>query len=841
MDLGLSTLNLTMLNDLHYAVRMFRKNPGFTAVAALTLALGIGANTAIFSVVNAVLLRPLPYQQPDRLVMVWSHNTREKTDHQAPSYPDYVDFRAQSQAFEELEAFGSSWSLNLTGDGPPERLTGAFATSGLFPLLGVSPALGRTFLPEEENSGNERVVVLSHALWQRRFGGVPNIIGKDIRIYSNSRLSGTTFTVIGVMPAGFSFPDKSLDPYPAGFNDPDKSAELWLPLVVDPEDLQARGKGWHRVIGRLKGEISLQQAQAQMDTLAARLERQYPETHPGYGIRLVPLHEQVVGKVKPALLLLLGVVLFVLLLACINVANLLLSRASAREKEIAIRTAVGASRLRLLRQMLTESTVLALFGGSLGLLIASWGVEVLIAFCPRDLPRLDQIGIDGRVLVFSLAVSIVSIILFSLVPALQSSKPDLNESLKEGGHGSASGIRGRHLRNWLVTSEIALALLLLVGAVLMMKSFLRLRQVQIGFDPDHLLMMGLDVSMSKLRGGPSQLVAYYQQLLERVESVTGVRSVGGIVNFFQPKSPGVFNFSIDGKPDLPGVHPRVATPEPITPNFFQALRTPLLRGRVFDEHDVHGPSSEWNPSVVIINETLARRYFPNEEPVGKRIKFGDSTSPAPWMMIVGVVADVRRTGFESGAIPEMYMSYMQSPASRLTLVVRTASDPARLGPLVREAIWSVDKDQPVYSIKTMDTQLREMTAQRRLNTLLFGIVAALALVLAGVGVYGVMSHSLAQRTHEIGVRMALGAQAGDILKMVLEHGARLALTGVALGLVGALMLTRLMSGLLYGVGTTDPTSFVAASLLLTGLVLLACYLPARRATKVDPMVALRYE
>jgi putative ABC transport system permease protein len=548
-----------------------------------------------------------------------------------------------------------------------------------------------------------------------------------------------------------------------------------------------------------------------------------------------------VGKIKPALLLLLGVVLFVLLLACINVANLLLSQAAAREREIAIRTAVGASRSRLLRQMLTESALLALLGGSLGVFIASYGIKVLIVFLPPDLPRLDQIGMDERVLSFALAVSIASSLLFGLVPALQSSKPDLNESLKEGGHGLASGIRGRHLRSLLVISEMALALVLLIGAGLMMKSFLRLPQANIGFDPDHLLTMGLDVSTQKMTGGPAQNVAYYQQLFERIESVPGVRAVGGIGNFFQPKSPGVLSLTIEGKPDLPDGYSLKATPDSISPNFFEAIGAPLLRGRAFNNHDVYDPSSLGYPSVAIINETLARRYFPNEDPVGKRIKFGDSASSAPWIMIVGVVADVRRAGLESPAIPEFYMSCMQSPMSRLTLVVRTKSDPAKLAPLVREAIWSVDKDQPVYSIKTMDAQLGEMTAQRRLDTLLFGIFATVALLLAGVGVYGVMAHSLAQQTHEIGVRIALGAQPGDILKLVLAQGTRLALAGVGLGVAGALMVTRLMSSLLYGVAATDPISFVVASLLLSGLVLLACYIPARRATKVDPMVALRYE
>jgi predicted permease len=799
----------TFIHDLRYAVRTLLKKPGFAAIVVLALGIGIGANTAIFSVVNGVLLRPLPYPEPDRIVMVWMNNTRMKVDQDIHSYANYVDYRDQNQSFEQIAAY-SGVSLNLIGSGDPERVIGAMSTSNLFSVLGVQPMMGRVYTVEEEEPGRDQVVVLGYGLWKRRFGGDPDIVGQTIS------LSDVKREVIGVMPASFRFPHKD--------------AELWAPLAVDPNRRSNRGGFSYYAIGRLKPDVSLEQARADMSSIADQLQQQYPNIMEGYGVNLVPLHEQVVGKTRLALLVLLGAVVFVLFIACANVANLLLARSAVREREIAIRMALGAGRRRLIRQLLTESSLLALLGGAAGLLIANWGLKALIALSPEDTPRLDQITIDRRVLLFTLAVSLLTGLLFGLAPALQASKPDLNESLKEGGRSSTGGVQGRRIRSALVIFEVALSLVLLIGAGLMVKSFMSL-----GFKPDRLFTMNLQLSRSRYQGRLGQ--AFYRQLIERTEALPGVESAGAITGMFIDALPNSGNFTVEGRPPVPAAEEVEAPVDFVTPGYFRTMGIPLLQGRDVEERD--DPDSA---PVVVINNTFAQRFWPGEDPLGKRFKFGGPDSPAPWLSIVGVVADMRRTGYDAEVRCEAFLPYSQrSFIGFMILVVRARADPRSIIPAVRDAVWAIDPNQPISHIKTMDQTLDEMISQRRLNMVLFGIFAATAMMLAAVGVYGVISYSVTQREHEMGIRMALGARGADVIQLVLFQGLRLTLAGVGLGLIGALLLTRVMSSLLYLVSATDTWTFAIIPMLLAGVALAASFIPARRATKVDPMVALRYE
>jgi putative ABC transport system permease protein len=795
--------------DIRYGFRMLLKNRSFTLIAIFALALGIGANTAIFSVVNAVLLRPLPYNDPARIMTV----LHQELSPVAPA--NFFDWREQQSVFESIAA-AQYWTANLTGRDRPEQLNGLQLTADMFHLLGVSPALGRTFSDGEDQPGNERVIVLSHGLWQRRFGGDANIINQQIT------LDGQSYTIIGVMPKEFQFA-----PFWA------TRAEMWSPLNLAPR-LTDRGGQSLRIFARLKEGVTVGQAQAEMEAISQRLQQQYPDSNTGLKVFVNPLHEAVVGKTRPALLILLGAVCFVLLIACANVANLMMARATARQKEIAVKTALGASRSRIVRQLLTESVMLAIAGGLAGLLLASWGISGLLALSPANLPRAQTITLDGYVLGFTLAISILTGLVFGLVPALQASKLNLNESLKEGGRSSTEGSRRNRVRRLLVVSEIALALVLLVGGGLMIRSFLRLQSVDSGFNPRNVLTMIVSLAGSEHSTGPKR-VAFFNQLLERVESLPGVESASAINHLPLVGDIWGLGFTIEGRPaPLPGERP-VGVYRIVQPNYFQTMGATLVAGRDFTERD-----NETSPGTVIINEAMAHRYWPGEDPIGKRIELsGEDSYPRE---IVAVIKDVKQGDWTAKPRPEFYLPHRQAASPRyLTLVVRTSSAPLQLAAAVQSEVWTIDKNLPVSEVMSFEQAISTSIAEQRFNMLLLGIFAAVALILAVVGIYGVMSYSVTQRTHEIGIRMALGAQSSDVLRMITGQGMALVAIGIGVGLVGAFLLTRLMESLLFGVSVTDPATFIAIPLILAGVALGACFVPARRATKVDPMVALRYE
>ncbi len=808
----------TLMQDLRYGFRSLLKSKGFTFVAVLALALGIGANSAIFSVVNAVLLRPLPFASPEQLMTVQGRNERDGSTFNEHSYPNFVDLRDQSQSFAHVAAYSPTTAF-ITGGDEPERVRGVIASADLFPMLGVQPALGRVFTRDEDKPGGQRVVVLSYGLWQRRFGADPKIIGQEIPLGSAPSL------VLGVMPQGFK--------YPLGGD----NYEFWMPLAgsVSASDLTGRGSVFLPIAARLKPGVAIEQAEAEANTIARRLAMQYPATNSGQGYALKPLHENLVGDLRPALLVLLAAVGCVLLIACANVANLLLARATSRQKEISIRTALGASRWRIVRQLLTESLLLALMGGALGLLIAMWGIDLLLAATPADLPRLNEIALDGRAIGFTVVMTLLTGVIFGLAPALQASKADLNDALKEGGRGSSEGGSRNKLRSALVVAEIAMSLVLLVGAGLLTQSFLRLLNVTPGFNPER--VMTLDLAMGRRKYPDSQQqITFLQNLLQRASTLPGVEAVGVVNPLPLNGNFDAYNFSFPGRaPAAPGEEP-AADRRVISPDYFRAMSIPLQKGRQFSERDVRDA-----PAVVVINETFARRHFADTDPLGQQIVFTDAPN-APAREVVGVVADVRHAGLDAPAGPEYYVPYEQTPATRVTLVARTASnDPASIMPALRGLIREFDKDLPLWNVRTMNSLLSESVARHRFNMTLLGIFALVALLLASLGIYGVMSYSVTQRTHEIGIRMALGAQGRDILKLVVGQGMILTLAGVLTGVVAAFAVTRAMSSLLFGVSAADPLIFSAVALLLTLVALLACYLPARRASRVDPMEALRYE
>jgi putative ABC transport system permease protein len=790
---------------------LLRRSPGFTAVAGLSLALGIGANTAIFSVVNAVLLSPLPYQNADRLVMLWENDTQEGNDRNPVAPANFVDWRKQNEVCEQLAYFTQPQGLNLTGSGEPERILGIGVSANLFPLLGIQPMLGRHFLPIDGKTNSGLEVILSHGLWQRRFGTDPAVIGKPMV------LDGISFTIVAVMPPQLQLPEE---------------AELWW-QTLNGELATVRGQHFLRVIGRLKPGMTRQQAQANFTTIARQLEQQYPETNKGYGVNLLSLKDQLVGRIERALLILLGAVGFVLLIACANVANLLLVRAAARQKEVAIRAALGANRLRLMRHLLTESLLLALAGGALGLLLAVWGVDLIVALGAANIPRAENISLDLRVLSFALLLTLLAGISFGLAPAWHASQIDVHTVLKEGDRSGNGSLGRQRMRGLLVISEIALSLVLLVGAGLLLKSFWRLQAVELGFDPGKVLTM--QFSLPGIRYGErEQMAAFYRQLTERVAALPGVRAVGAISRLPLAGDRSTSGLTIEGRPARAGeqleVHYRV-----ITPGYFRAVGIPLRAGRELTERD-----TESAPAVAIVNESMAGRYWPGGDATGKRIKLGPNRN-GPWVSIVGVVGDARNFGLAVAPQPEVYISYLQGAQERMRLVVRTAAEPLSLVPALREAVRALDPELPFSQVTTMEQLLAKSVAERRLNLRLLSIFAVVAVALAAVGIYGVMSYTVAQRTREIGIRLALGALPADVLTLVIRQGMILAVMGVVIGLAGAFALTRLMSNLLFGVSATDPATFALIAVLLAGVALLACYLPARRATRVDPLVALRCE
>ncbi len=803
----------TIWQDLRYGARMLVKNPGFTLIAVLTLSLGIGANTAIFSVVNGVLLRPLPYPQPEQLAMVWLDNRRQAIREDITSYPNFVDWRDQNKTFQGMAAVRNV-NVSLTGVGEPEELRGAAVTANFFQLMGIAPAQGRGFSAEEEQPGKDKIVILGYGLWRRRFGGEAGILNKTIY------LGGEANTVVGIMPPGFEFPGKT---------------EIWRPLAPNDRARAARGSFWLPVVGRMKPGVSREQAQADMNVIGNQLEQQYPDINAGYGVNVVPLQQQLVGNVKPALLMLLVTVGLVLLIACANVANLLLARAATRQREVAIRAALGAEPWRIVRQMLTESVLLSVIGGSVGLLLAVWGVKALIKLSPANIPRLDNIQLDWRVLGFTVGLSLLTGLIFGLAPALQASQSDVGETLKEGRRTGSGSRRTQLIRGGFIVVEVAMTLALLVGAGLLIRSFWRLQQIDPGFNADKLLTLTLRVPRTKYPEGP-QVVTFYQQLQERLAAVPGVRGVSAATSILMPQVTNSSGFTIEGRPPDPREQSLELPFEAVMPNYFQTMGTPLVQGRQFTAQDGAGA-----PDVAIVNETFVKQYFPNNDPLGRRFTFGDANDNPQWITIVGVVRDTKRQGLDKPIRMESWMPHAQSPASRMELVIRAAGDPLALAGTVRQTVWSLDSDLPIPKMETMEQVLSENVAQRRLNMLLLGLFATVALILAAVGIYGVMSYAVTQRTHEIGIRVALGARGRDVLGMIIRQGMTLALIGVAIGLVATFALARLMSGLLFGVSATDPLTFAAIALLLTLVALLACYLPARRATKVDPMVALRCE
>lgn len=825
-----------MFQDLRYGARMLLKNPFFTATAVATLALGIGANTAIFSVVHTVLFRPLPFENQEQLVMVWETVLSRGNVEGTPSPPDFREWRARAKTFRQMAAFYDT-NFNLSGAGEPERLPGVVVSADLFPMLGVNAALGRTFLPGEEEFGAHRVVVLSHAFWQRRFGADARLVGKSIT------LNDQPYTVVGVAPPDFKFED---------FAGAGAEAELWVPMAFAPGDhYNTRGNHFLSVLARLKPGLTVAQAQAEMDVLTGQLAQEHQE-NAGLGARVVPLREEMVGHYRTALLMLMGAVGFVLLIACANVANLLLARASARRREFAIRSALGASRLRVVRQLLTESLLLGATGGALGLLLAWWGVKLLLRLGPADLPRAAEIGVDGRALAFTLVLSLATGVVFGLLPALHTFNFDLGGALKEGGRAATTGRRMGLLRRALVITEIAMSLVLLAGAGLLAGSFWRLLRVNPGFNPEKLLTVQITLPESRYpQSSPHQSQAFFRQLVERLSGLPGVRSVGATTSL--PLASGGWGkmLSIEGRPAPTSMESvPVVQYRQVTPSYFETLGMHLLKGRLITEQDA-GES----PPVALINEEMARRFFPGEDPLGKRMWMGPpenllppgalpSGYSFPLLTIVGVVKDVKYLGPSKQPGPEVYIPHpqgLQETSRNMFVAVRTETDPLSFAAAVRREVAAIDKDQPVADVRTMEQRLAESLSSARFNMLLLGIFAGVALLLAAVGLYGVIAYAVEQRTHEIGVRVALGAQRRDVLVLIVGQGMRMAFGGVVIGLVISLGLTRLISSLLYGVEATNPETFATVSLLLVSVALLACYVPARRATKIDPIIALRFE
>ncbi len=810
----------TFFRDLRYSVRMLGKSPGFTAVAVISIALGIGANTTVFSVINAVLLKSVPYKDPDSLVLVWG-DTRTETSlrkHNQVSATDVADIRAQSSVFEDVATY-SGWYPIMTGDSEAERVSAIQVGDGFFKIMKGKPLLGRVFTPEEQQDGKDLVVVLGHGLWQRRFGSDPNIVGKNV--YLNSR----PYNVVGVMDADFR-------PLPPSLVTPE--GQFYRPVAESYDDA-ARSERHLRAIARLKPGVTVEQARAEVGAIAQRLEEQHPETNKNQGAHVVSITDEITGSIRPTILMVFGAVIFVLLVACANVANLLLARSTVRHKEITIRTAIGAARSQLIRQLLTESMLLAFLGGGLGLLLAFWGTDLVAAAGSKINPMFNDIHVDMRVLGFTFGISMIAGLIFGLAPALQISKPNLVESLKEGGRGSGPSSSRNRLRSVLVVSEIAMTLVLLVCAGLLIRTVARLKNVDTGFNARNILTMTLGLPAVKYPK-PDNYIAFNKQVTERIAALPGVKAAG--TTSVLPLSD---NF--DGRGLVVEDQPKPRGEEitvdlyVTTPGYLRAMEISTLKGRAMGEEDIADSSK-----IALINKTMAAQLWPNQDPLGKRIKFpGSEKNPQPWRTVVGVVSDVAQYAVDKKPPMQIYLPHTQFPTSFNSIVVKTEGDPTAMTNQVRREILAVDKDQAVFNVTTLDQLRGESILIRRFFMLLLLVFAGLALVLAAVGIYGVMSYVASQRTHEIGIRMALGAQASDVLKLLIGSGMVLALIGVVAGLAGAFALTRVMAGLLFGVSTTDGVTFVTVSTGLIVIALLACYVPARRAAKVDPLVALRYE
>jgi len=797
--------------DLRYGARSLRKNPSFTLIALVTLALGIGANTAIFSVVNAVLLKPLPYPDPQKLAMVYSTTPQAGNGKVPLCDADFVDWKNQNQIFENVAAFTST-RFSYSGGESPERLGGAWVTADFFSTIGVQPAMGRGFLAGEDDMNNPYLVVVSDGFWKRNLGASRDILEKQIT------LNARPFTIVGVMPPGFSFPEKD--------------TELW---AADGLNTTRRGPYYLWGLGRLKPNATIEQAKTEMDVIAHRVQEQIHRPSSDWTWSSILLSERIVGDVRPALLVLLAAVVFVLLIACANIANLLLARATGREREISIRVALGASRGRLVRQLLTESLLLAGLGAAAGLPIAYFGVRLLIAVSPPDFPRLQEIGIDGRVLGMTMLIAVACGFVFGLVPSLQSSRLNLSQALKEGARGT-DGSGRRRVRSALVVAEIAFSLVLLVGAGLMVKSFVKLQNVSPGFNPDRILTLHLTLPRARYDTN-AKINTYNDQLIERINSVRGVEAAGLSISIPPNNLEISDSFSIEGRPTPAGATEDFVPILMVSPEYFTALGVPILRGRGFAATDKEGA-----PPVVIINQTLADRYFSGEDPVGHRLKVGGVDRPKNvWMEIVGVVSDVTYTGLDGRPSSAYYVPLAQNAWGAAYLVIRSSVSPTTLTAAIREQIWELDKDIPIANLATMDQLLSESVAQPRFRTVLVGIFAGLALVLASVGIYGVISYSVTQRIHEIGIRMALGAQTRNVSALVVREGLTLAIVGVAVGLGVSLVLTRLIETLLFEVSTTDRAVFAGVSMLLIVIAVLACWVPAVRAARIDPIAALRQE
>lgn len=810
--------------DGRFAFRTLAKSPGFTTVAVLTLALGIGANTAIFSVMDAVVLRPLPYKDPASLIMVKESIPLAGPEPIPVCAPDVIQFQRQNQVFEAVAAFRGG-QFDLAGVDEPERITADRVNANLFSLLDMQPMLGRTFTTEEDQPGHS-LAILNYALWQRRFGGDPGVIGRTLT------LDRQPYTVIGIMPRNFVFPLEGMEQ--------GHTADVFAPMGFTPEELADVGDNFnYSVLARLKPGVTLGRANADISAIAYRILQTYPPQFRDrikLGAVALPLNTKVVGKVKTLLLLLLGAVGFVLLIACANVASLLLTRAAHRQREIAVRLALGAGRLRVLRQLAAENLLLALAGAGLGLLLAFAILRGMVGWMPANIPRVNAIGINSTVLAFTLVLVLLTGLVFGVEPALASWRTDLQSTLKEGGRSAQQGLRHRRLRSALVVGEVALSLVLLVGAGLLLRSFERVLATEAGFQPDHVLTASLSLPETQYKQ-PQQIRAFYRELMARLEQLPGVMTVGASTDL--PLQAGWNHiFSPEGGQPPPGAGLNLCWHSVILGDYLQTMRVPLLRGRYFNQQDT--PTST---PVLIVSESLAKRYWPNQDPIGKRLKWGPPESNDPWLTIVGVVGDVKQGPLDAPTVQHTYEPYAQDivPASALNVAMRAAGDPASLAASLRVAVWGLDRQLAVAQVRTMDEVISESVAPRRFNLYLLAAFAALAAVLAAIGIYGVISYSVAQRTHEIGIRVALGARRGDLLRQVVGQGLLLMAAGVVIGVLGALALTRFLANLLYEIKPIDPATFIAVSLLLATVALLASYIPARRATKVDPMVALRYE